>query len=400
MIRFLFIICSLIIAQNISAQSIRSLSIPDNIYINDVVETQKGYGAATNHHFIHIEFLADDQISVEFDETNISVEEFTSILHVEQLNSYFVACKKGVYSTVDFDSWSKEDEGLGTKSCVDLKLLNEKVYVLSKASGIYRLDNNNWIKLDSAWGGSWAYNMVAYEAKLYVACGKGVFVSDDEAKSFQHLNNGLNYTVKTLFVNEEVLFAGTSGHGFYSFDFKLEKWNRESDNIDNIDVNTIALVDGRGIIGCEPNSEGYSLFWSDNGFDWQPYEYSEFQNRTIKYICPLAKEGLLLVSTDNGTYLLDPTITSVDDIEIEQISVYPNPTNIQLNINLPNDYSGVAKYQIFDSIGKLLVSEAKLNISQGTAQINLEKFDLKSGIYFCKLTYSSYLHTFNFTVIK
>jgi hypothetical protein len=393
----IFIIVFLCIITTLSAQSIIKLSIPDNIYINKIDNIDGGYIAATNFHLLKIKFESD-YIKVDFLNTDLSSDEFTSILCLEE--SCLICCKNGVYQSNDLVDWEPLKDGIGNKSTVDLMLHNNNLYALTKASGLFQFSESVWIKKDSAWGSSWAYQLASHSDSIFVGTGEGVFYSTDNANIFNTLNEGLNYTVKSIYADDDYLHAGTSGHGFYTYYFFEDSWERESDNIGNIDVNSITTVDGRAIIGCEPNEEGYALFWSDNGYDWQPYYFSEFFNETVKYVYKLDSEPYLLVSTDNGTYLLDPKVTAVDENATSDCIVYPNPAKNRLNISLAEKFSGEAQLEIFDQIGNLIGSTNSLQLSQGNASLDIDKYNLKSGLYFCKLRYSSYLHTFKFTVIK
>ena len=64
-----------------------------------------------------------------------------------------------------------------------------------------------------------------------------------------------------------------------------------------------------------------------------------------------------------------------DEIEEDfEISVYPNPVNDVLNINIASNNTAI---EIFDIVGKQVV---KMNLVNGKNQLNIE--NLKAGVYF------------------
>lgn len=80
---------------------------------------------------------------------------------------------------------------------------------------------------------------------------------------------------------------------------------------------------------------------------------------------------------DSYTALKKDCSLNIDDINIQHIKIYPNPTDDILNIN--SDY-GLKSAQILNTIGQKRFSEENVNITE----INVS--NLNSGIYFLKLT--------------
>ncbi|MCX6200592.1 MAG: T9SS type A sorting domain-containing protein, partial [Bacteroidetes bacterium] len=105
-----------------------------------------------------------------------------------------------------------------------------------------------------------------------------------------------------------------------------------------------------------------------------PHTYTGTGTRTI----------CLIVTNLAGadTVCHDITITGLEQVDIsENISVYPNPTNKILNVNLNGTLKGEAKIEITNILGETLLSR--------TTQTSVERFDmskLAQGVYYVRIT--------------
>ncbi len=86
------------------------------------------------------------------------------------------------------------------------------------------------------------------------------------------------------------------------------------------------------------------------------------------------KFSFLLLDSSYCDYV---TIKEVADIQ-KQISVYPNPANTSINIELPNNQlQKLNRIQLFDYAGKLILSK---NVTTDKTQLNIES--ISAGLYF------------------
>ena len=86
-------------------------------------------------------------------------------------------------------------------------------------------------------------------------------------------------------------------------------------------------------------------------------------------------------------YLFQNHLTSVKDELYDGINViYPNPTNNTINIklNLPN--SGLVRISLYDEMGKLTKSLFTGHLDKGEQNVQAEVGNLKSGVYFVKVS--------------
>jgi hypothetical protein len=77
-----------------------------------------------------------------------------------------------------------------------------------------------------------------------------------------------------------------------------------------------------------------------------------------------------------------PTILATTDFMLNDIQVYPNPSqgifNVRLGAVLPD------KIEVYDVSGKLIQSN-EFNLTVTDAQVNLDITNYESGIYFVKI---------------
>ena len=74
----------------------------------------------------------------------------------------------------------------------------------------------------------------------------------------------------------------------------------------------------------------------------------------------------------------------IDDHDLgASMTVYPNPTNDIVNVQITNHNSPITQIHVFDAYGKLVdVVETRCTTSLQTAQIDMSGF--ASGVYFFK----------------
>ena len=95
---------------------------------------------------------------------------------------------------------------------------------------------------------------------------------------------------------------------------------------------------------------------------------------------PLENYGYLISDTLNATrpmysFYIDPSITSMQNQEMLEVSVYPNPTETNLTFQL-NENSKEYKLEIFDITGKVYKSTSLNGVST-----TIDVADLSKGVY-------------------
>lgn len=77
-------------------------------------------------------------------------------------------------------------------------------------------------------------------------------------------------------------------------------------------------------------------------------------------------------------------ITDVEEITDMEVSVYPNPFQQELEVTYTMKQSGTFSIQVFDMLGRLVISKGESREQPGTYQLKLPKQDLPDGVYYYK----------------
>ncbi len=122
------------------------------------------------------------------------------------------------------------------------------------------------------------------------------------------------------------------------------------------------------------------------------HSYSIAVSNNNKYI--LTSNSLKYLTLWNA-----PDITSVSDEKIlpsDEIYVYPNPATENVNILLP-EFSSEISYQVYNSIGELIIEERNSAISD---KLSIPTSDFLSGYYFCRIVLNNKVINKSFIIQK
>jgi len=127
----------------------------------------------------------------------------------------------------------------------------------------------------------------------------------------------------------------------------------------------------------------------------------------------LSENGNIIVFTrnyidtweGNDLYIAYNSSLSVNDLsknknnsgQTEVLSLYPNPTDFQICINLSNSTNKNVKVQIINSLGNIVFTKQEL-ITDDKLIINTANFP--SGLYFCTIKAGNYYESKNFMIIR
>ena len=91
------------------------------------------------------------------------------------------------------------------------------------------------------------------------------------------------------------------------------------------------------------------------------------------------------VVSDGVIYLI-PTGLAESNL-LNELSVYPNPTNDKATISLISNSNEKLNYVLYDALGKQIEQkELLLTTGINTLEINSNQLQLSKGVYFIKLT--------------
>jgi hypothetical protein len=88
-------------------------------------------------------------------------------------------------------------------------------------------------------------------------------------------------------------------------------------------------------------------------------------------------------------------VTAIEDLELSDISCYPNPVNDNLVVEIPSSYTDAFVYTIYDLNGKILANET---IYSGSSIIDMKSFAV--GNYLLQVTETSSGKSFQSKILK
>lgn len=130
------------------------------------------------------------------------------------------------------------------------------------------------------------------------------------------------------------------------------------------------------------NTSGAQYQWLDCD-NWQFIQGEDGQSYAVinsgSYAVMIAENGC--IDTSACHYIL---VTDIDEVDKDEILVYPNPVNDFLAIEIPGDNEGF-EVQVFNMAGQVVVSPLKIS---KTNRFNLSVENLGSGIYFLRIRFA------------
>lgn len=131
----------------------------------------------------------------------------------------------------------------------------------------------------------------------------------------------------------------------------------------------------------------YGVFYTDNTLtEWEPFNNGLPNVRINELEINTADNKIYAATYGRGLWrsnIYDASL-SVKDFELENLTLYPNPANNEVNLkwNKPEDVS----IRVFDTQGKIVFYGKRVNLYNGF-KIDVSSYD--SGVYFVKLSSSN-----------
>lgn len=287
-----------------------------------------------------------------------------------------------------------------------ISLYNRGTSTLTSASITYNIDNGtNYV---NNWTGSLAPNKFAYITLSNTAVSGTLNVSitavngstdqrasnNTASKSFSNSINNFNYTTFTFDLIGDPFGSETtweltnqSGGVLYS----------GGPYTDQSSAGTQALVTNQ--TWNLPANGCYTFTISDS--------YGDGMAGSSTGGIPNNDEGSWTIKANSGTvtigsggdnfgssesfYFSNNILSSNTFNPLEKITLYPNPTNKFLNINIPNELESPLNYEIYNNLGQIIKFS---NTISSDLQVNTS--ELSNGIYFLKLNFENATKTLRF----
>lgn len=127
-----------------------------------------------------------------------------------------------------------------------------------------------------------------------------------------------------------------------------------------------------------------------NNFHSLPLDFGLGENTTIDFIeinwINTAQQTITNIEANTFLTVIEGDQTSTNQVNTNSFECFPNPVENCINIVFKNSQQNNLNFQLLDISGKLLTSFSIFakNQKNNTYQINLEKLNLNSGVYFLK----------------
>jgi photosystem II stability/assembly factor-like uncharacterized protein len=272
-------------------------------------------------------------------------------------------------------------------------------WICGSGQYVYKTTNGG-ISLDdsSNTNGAWFFDLYFKDASTGVMCGEG-------AELFKTTNGGINWIKITIpnggslgdfyklsFVNNLYGWVvGTDRKVYRTTDFG-SSWDTISKVIGAVNCQSSYFSSmNTGYVGCV--NSGSMLFKSTNGgYNWvvqSGYPNNAFVGSIIfinNYTGWTVGGGGNIRYTTNGGLTF---ISSNEEIKLDEFNLFqnfPNPFNLETNIEFNLNKNNFYKLEIFDIIGKRVDILFRGFKQKGNFTIKYNANKLSSGIYFYKLS--------------
>lgn len=257
-------------------------------------------------------------------------------------------------------------------------------------SRVYKSTNrgNSWSSISQSFGANLDNLKIAPSNNqiIYVSRSGLMYKTiDGGATNWEQLTNPggqVNYIAIHPTNPDKVAIATTSSSKVFVSEDGGETWESYLNNLPNFSALSV-VWDDNGADGLYLGMN-YGIYYIDNGLtEWQPYSNNipnvqvnelEINNETDMLYAATYGRGLWASPVEV------PTLSVDDKISEENVSVYPNPVNDELNIKLSQNLE--ADIRIFDTLGKLVVYQPNVNIS-GNYSVGVS--NLNNGVYFVRI---------------
>jgi len=171
-------------------------------------------------------------------------------------------------------------------------------------------------------------------------------------------------------------------------------------------VNGASATPDRHAYGTIPSGDTAYLL-GDTGL---AATYSGYMHDSTKSVCiaytALITAGHIGTITDanstNNTSCLSLVYTDVPKISAfyGDISIYPNPAQSNLNLDMNLNIGGNVSVRVLDATGRIVLSEDKGKLNAGNHKLSLNTTDLSNGIYIYQVMVDAETTTGRFSIAK
>jgi photosystem II stability/assembly factor-like uncharacterized protein len=279
--------------------------------------------------------------------------ELTDLDFYDDENGAIVSQWGGIYYSIDGgDSWTVSSTNY--TGALDLYFADEStVYAVGYDQEIYKSTDG---------GDTWVFN---YQG----ANGSGGNQYINLGVYFKDINNG-------VVTSEEGDYFTTSDGG--------ATWEAGSIPTQFGLMRSAYMFDADNIYICA--TPGEVFYTADAGSSWTS-QYYDYQPSFYKITFTSNGTGFVVGSASNGGTILkmEPNGLSVAEIEMVDLTLYPNPSSDFINIDISSLDANNVSLKLIDNAGKTVYSQ-DLSAMEGQQKIQIDVHDLSEGMYILNLS--------------
>jgi hypothetical protein len=296
---------------------------------------------------------------------------------------YISTKNSGVFCSADTGkTWSSINAGIGSMSIKKISVYGSVIFAAGFNDDVYYSDINNlsWSTSTGLPSGI-VITSFAAQGNFFVlgSSTHGVFTSTNLA-TWNQTNAGLaNANISSLAIYNNEIYAGTIGSGIFKSALPNVTWNNSSSGLPTQTITSLFAGPNGLIAGFKG---GVSV--SGNGINWNPPnvflyipEFSEINDISYE-----SSSTRIFISTPHNS-LYSNNVAELP-IGMQEIlgnlssSIYPNPSNGQVNIQLNVPETNTVRVKVLTLYGKVIQED--LLEEPGSYQIKAP-----AGIYFLQL---------------
>jgi photosystem II stability/assembly factor-like uncharacterized protein len=219
-------------------------------------------------------------------------------------------------------------------------------------------------------------------------------------------NTGLPHFVNLLALNQNTLYAGSSGYGIYLSTNDGNNWIQKNNGLpNNLIINSIDFKNGVIYIGT-----GSGIYKSTNNAEnWQIYN----EGITNNEIYSISSGTSTLYAGGSGSFYIRTLLVGAENNNKNNpekyylYQNYPNPfnptTKIKFDIGvfpLRREVGGMISLKIFDITGREIQTLVNEKLNPGTYEVTFDGSNYASGVFFYQLRSGDFIETKKLILLK